>query len=832
MHCGPGVRIYTPQTTESSISSAHLSVTFIACNRESCVLYCVCMVQVERAFAHLSLQHEATSARAELEGKAAMKAGEHTDSSSAFPFSTPPAAAVAACTTGGEATPAAQVEVAGPVLEVTVANGGAGAGEPTDRGVYWRDAAQTSTAADVSVTLTPVWGESASVNTSRVAFQSRLALFSTDPRWATCPDRLLLMHGGRSFNIHVDPKSLLPGSVHYAEIRAYEVLSPAVEAAVLARANALQLWDTLLGETTAFSALDTASAAPAGASSSVAPTDVKASAASSQLFAARGVGRVSAALGPLARVPVTVLKPECAPFHQPRGATASAPAIASAAVPRIGSGSGDSSESVYRFNTSTDYDNADGSRNSGRKARHDDAASASSAVLELRAGSIHRRFIQVPLGATWAVISVTRVDDGSIGSRAGSAASLSNSPAMPLLAAGAPLLHRLHTAAAGAGDGSERFFRTHTIRAHATPHSAATSTSAPPPLTTSTSTSTHPAARPQQHAASTSTAASTPSTQHPQQAAAAQGGGYFSAGGSSSGPGGWYQDENGGAEVDGDTQTAAAAAAAVHTVGGSADADAAAAADDAADASHSANGPPRPTFAPAPSTQVEVRPRPTYTPDASPRTIVVHAVQSRRHVSLRHSEAERYLYLRPGESDALCMALTPGETLEVDLGQFWSSLGPTLVTASVEFRGCGADAARVSFSTDEAFAVVTALPQLHDVTVKPLARALRCVTSIAPTTPIPPVKPLSAQRDCLPGATSTSQQYALCLAYSLSMSEASRGVKLSIARLHNVLYESPWDAVLLTVVNEHVSGSSGPTKFCDTARYFTCIPLTPCPRLY
>ena len=33
-------------------------------------------------------------------------------------------------------------------------------------------------------------------------------------------------------------------------------------------------------------------------------------------------------------------------------------------------------------------------------------------------------------------------------------------------------------------------------------------------------------------------------------------------------------------------------------------------------------------------------------------------------MSLRHSEAERYFYLRPSEADGLSLAVTPGETLE------------------------------------------------------------------------------------------------------------------------------------------------------------------------
>ena len=45
----------------------------------------------------------------------------------------------------------------------------------------------------------------ARLNQARVDLQLRVTLQST-ANWVTCPGHLLLMHGGRGFNVSVDPK--------------------------------------------------------------------------------------------------------------------------------------------------------------------------------------------------------------------------------------------------------------------------------------------------------------------------------------------------------------------------------------------------------------------------------------------------------------------------------------------------------------------------------------------------------------------------------------------------------------------------------------------------
>lgn len=73
--------------------------------------------------------------------------------------------------------------------------------------------------------------------------------------------------------------------------------------------------------------------------------------------------------------------------------------------------------------------------------------------------------------------------------------------------------------------------------------------------------------------------------------------------------------------------------------------------------------------------------------DSSPRIACVHAVQVQPHVSLSKSGMERYMRLRPGEEGSMSMPVVAGLTLEVCVGQYWSSLGSSSFQIQVKFRG-------------------------------------------------------------------------------------------------------------------------------------------------
>ena len=230
-----------------------------------------------------------------------------------------------------------------PLLQVIVPNGGAGAGSPNDAGIYLRDYAQTSIASDVSITISPVFKEE-TPNAEKSAFSTRLTFETTAPSWVSLPSHLALAAQPRSFLVHIDPRALAPGRVHYAEILGYEVQQ----------------------------------------------------AGDGEMASVRS-------RSPLVRVPITVIKSE-----QP--------------VRGVGS-------CTFAFLAMPGEPQVVG---------------AAPARLPLRPGTIIRRFIDIPHGAKWAEVLVSRLDSGGID---GAASSVS--------------LAGLSSVTAGADDSSLRTFVLH-----------------------------------------------------------------------------------------------------------------------------------------------------------------------------------------------------------------------------------------------------------------------------------------------------------------------------------------------------------------------------------
>jgi len=111
----------------------------------------------------------------------------------------------------------ARARAAEPRLELTVA------GRDGARGLYLREPEQTRRPLDASVRVRPVYRRHVE-NAAKVGFERRYRLESTAP-WVRVVDHLLLVHGGRSFDLRVDPTVLGPG-VHSAEIRGWDVALP------------------------------------------------------------------------------------------------------------------------------------------------------------------------------------------------------------------------------------------------------------------------------------------------------------------------------------------------------------------------------------------------------------------------------------------------------------------------------------------------------------------------------------------------------------------------------------------------------------------------------
>jgi hypothetical protein len=714
-------------------------------------------VQVDAAYAHLVLQAAVARAGARLAARGV---------TSVYPFGSPnpgAAASTAAEVDGsadgngssGSAEPAFSLP---PFLAVTVP--GQAGGDGTDRGVYWREPGQSAAASDVVVSVAPVWRRG-TPNAAKVSFQQRVALVPTAPGWISAPSHLLLANGGKEFRAHIDPRCIpaavasssesggggskkhgrahrsATGSdahnsavgVHFAEVAGFELLPAEVEDAVAGEHS--DLLALLEGRPRAPLAAALAAAAGGGPSPTAAA-------------AAAGIGRVSVALGPVLRVPVTVVLPE-APVTGPSGCVytltheqpPAAPTAAAAAASGVSGGGDFAAEEVIEVVTAASGSGGNvpqalaSTVAAVEAAASQRSAGGSKTMLQLRPGSLHRRFVAVPQGATWAELMVKRVDAG-VG--AGATGGAFAPPAVSAAASTAPA-------------------------------------SAPPPAT-------------------------------PARALPAR----DSESGSSATDGG-YESEGDVSGVDAAALTAASPLPGHHRPSHPAS---------AASATPPKPLPPHVARPPVPAAAAAPAVAPSSSTgaaavDTSARTVVVHCLQLGRHAppKARELSHERYMGLRPGDEDAITFPVLPGVTLEVVVGQFWSSLGACAVEASLSFRGVALDCGgELHVSAGGGVAAFTATPLLHDVTLRPVGRLTRHVTYVEPAAPAL-IAPLGERDELITGSSGSStavatgtRQYALSVTYKVTAHEGAKGVRLSLPRVHGVLYESPWDGCLVSVVNE------------------------------
>ena len=97
-------------------------------------------------------------------------------------------------------------------------------GRGNARGIYLREPWENDQPFWSRVTVKPVFAEDAD-NRAKVAFDMQLNVEATEP-WVSVADTMRLMHGGRRFEVRVDPEALDPG-VHTAEVLAYDADAPA-----------------------------------------------------------------------------------------------------------------------------------------------------------------------------------------------------------------------------------------------------------------------------------------------------------------------------------------------------------------------------------------------------------------------------------------------------------------------------------------------------------------------------------------------------------------------------------------------------------------------------
>ncbi|KAK9809052.1 hypothetical protein WJX72_008467 [[Myrmecia] bisecta] len=96
--------------------------------------------------------------------------------------------------------------------------------QATQRGIYMREPLETAGPVSFACEVLPKLHEDADTVSERLAVEDKLHLSST-AAWVACPSALLLPHGGRGFEVRVDPSQLAEG-LHYAEVVGVDSKAP------------------------------------------------------------------------------------------------------------------------------------------------------------------------------------------------------------------------------------------------------------------------------------------------------------------------------------------------------------------------------------------------------------------------------------------------------------------------------------------------------------------------------------------------------------------------------------------------------------------------------
>ncbi|HJO09396.1 MAG TPA: S8 family serine peptidase [Verrucomicrobiota bacterium] len=91
------------------------------------------------------------------------------------------------------------------------------------RGIYLREPFNTDQPVASTIAIAPVFHEDAD-NAAKVAFEMRINL-KCDASWVEHPGHMVLMHGGRSFGVEINPQSLIRG-MKFSEIVGYNADYP------------------------------------------------------------------------------------------------------------------------------------------------------------------------------------------------------------------------------------------------------------------------------------------------------------------------------------------------------------------------------------------------------------------------------------------------------------------------------------------------------------------------------------------------------------------------------------------------------------------------------
>lgn len=178
--------------------------------------------------------------------------------------------------------------------------------------------------------------------------------------------------------------------------------------------------------------------------------------------------------------------------------------------------------------------------------------------------------------------------------------------------------------------------------------------------------------------------------------------------------------------------------------------------------------------------------------DGGLRLFVLHLLQDLPHEPYSKTSIDPYLQFRTAGSMKKTFRVEALGTLEVTLGQFWSSLGSTEMDIEVAFHGVSPEATTVTLSTGYPVACVNALVGPGVTEVKPTASYVGHRTAVRPTSTM--LQPCG-ERDNYPEG---KQLYELVLEYPLKLDEDGDITPQALI-LNDKLYESIYEGQMIMI---------------------------------
>jgi len=182
----------------------------------------------------------------------------------------------------------------------------------------------------------------------------------------------------------------------------------------------------------------------------------------------------------------------------------------------------------------------------------------------------------------------------------------------------------------------------------------------------------------------------------------------------------------------------------------------------------------------------------------APRSFMLQCVHATAHTRLDDNSMRRFFSLASGEIKSFTFAVVAGTTLEVALGQFWLSLGASVVTCSVCFHSVVTHPAGALVLDGCARATrVDCWAPLRAETLQPVVKVTAVQTKLRPTKAT--LSPLSAPRDQHPDGRGI---HSLVLQYSLKVKEPGMFTPRLVG-INRQVYDGEFEAQMYMIFDEN-----------------------------